>query len=109
MLTLPGLAAKSSTLRTEAGQLRALVEILCREKRKIVMPTQDMRHLSSPSMKILTDDSNLRRQNNELTGEVREKNARATVESAKLEAVEKELASVKAELAASLVDGANSG
>lgn len=58
--------------------------------------------------KIRTDAENLRKRNIELTGEARETEARSTVESAKLKALEEKLASIKAKLATSRVESANS-
>lgn len=58
------------------------------------------------SRRIQTDVENRKMRNIELTSEAREKDARVTVESAKLMTVEGELASVKMNLAASCVEGA---
>lgn len=72
-----------------------------------MIPTQDIRDLSSHFKKIWDDAKNLRKRNIELTGDVREKDARPTVESSTLTVVEKELTSVKEKLAVSRVESAN--
>lgn len=52
------------------------------------MLTQKMQNLSSHSKKVRADAENSKRRNIELPGECRARDARATVESAMLEAVE---------------------
>lgn len=71
------------------------------------MLTQDVRHLSLQSKMIWTGAKNLRKQNIEQAGEVREKDARTTVESARIKALTEELATVNAKLVASRVNSAS--
>lgn len=105
--TLFVLASKKSTLRVEVIQLKAFVKTLGREETAIVTIIHDMREFSSHFMKACADVKVLRMPNIELSGEVREKDARAAVLSAKLKVVKDKLASVKMNLVASRVEGAN--
>lgn len=106
--TLHGIASQKPPLRAEASLLRASVETLGHERRKIMTVAQNMPDLSLYLRKIRASNENLRRQIIELTVEVRERDVRATVESAKLEAVKTKLAIVTAKLAASRLEGASS-
>lgn len=76
---LSGFESENSTLRAEVSRLSASVETFGRKKREIVMFTHDMRDASSHARKARASAKNLRRWNVELTSEVPERNARASV------------------------------
>lgn len=70
--------------------------------------SQDVLRLASRYKKIRTVAGNMRKRSIELAGEVRERDARASVESDWLKAVTEELASVKSKMAPSRLEGADS-
>lgn len=73
------------------------------------MVTLDVLDLGSHSKKIRTDAEMLKKQSIILADKVQERDARATGDSAWLEAAREELASVKSKLSASRVEGASCG
>lgn len=105
---LLGPAAKKFTLRTEASRLRDSVETLDREKREVGMLSEDVGYLAAYCKKIRADPKTLRKWNMELADETRESIAQAVVESALLEAITKELVSLKAKLSVSPAESGNS-
>lgn len=92
----------------EIIRLKHFVETLCRERKEVVMLTQDIRYLVVHSLKIQAHAKTLRKQNIELDGEVWEKAVNAIVESVLLKAVTEELASAKSKLVASSSGETNS-
>lgn len=106
--TLLGLVAENATLSTDVARFRASVETLGREKRKLVVPTYDVRALTKNVGKIKAIAEKLRRRIVKLEDDVLNKRTLATMETARVNELAHESASVRSKLSASRVKVANS-